>query len=130
MVSWAREPFCVPPHFLFLGNKHQPPGPSLSSKGQVQTVALRGRAGMERSCQETIVQLWGQGPGPSSRSRSNTISVFFCRSKTPNTWKMLMKHFFYSGKKTTRPLSTSFENNISFLCPGPYLWPFFSLLKL
>ena len=34
----AQKPFCVP-CFLFVGNKFQPPGPSLSSKWQVQTVA-------------------------------------------------------------------------------------------
>ena len=50
--------FCVP-HFLFVGKKLQPPRPSLSTNGQIQTVAYQGREGMQkqrRSSQETIVQ--------------------------------------------------------------------------
>ena len=41
---WAHKPFCVP-HFLFLGNKREPSWASLSSKGQVQTIANQGREG-------------------------------------------------------------------------------------
>ena len=33
-----------------------------------------------------------QGPGPSSRNVDNNIFEFGCRTKTPNKWKMLMKH--------------------------------------
>ena len=82
--SWAHKPFFVS-HFLFLENKLQPLWPSLSSKGQVQTVVNQGREGMqrqERSSQEAIVQLWGQGPGPSSRNTDNNIFEF-CRTKPP-----------------------------------------------
>ena len=60
--SWAQKPFRVP-SFLLVGNRLQPPGPSLSSKGQIWTVANQGREGMQRqgrSSQETIVQLWGR----------------------------------------------------------------------
>ena len=58
--SWARKPFCVP-RFLFVGNRLQPPWPSLSSKGQVQTVANQGREGIQvqgKGSQETIAQPW------------------------------------------------------------------------
>ena len=64
--SWAHKTFCVL-HFLFLGNKLQPPWPSLNSKGQVQTVANQAKEGMHRqgSCsQETTVQSWGWIPVP------------------------------------------------------------------
>ena len=60
--SWARKPFWVP-RSLFVGNSLQPPGSSLSPKGQIQTVANQGREGMQRqgkSSQETIVQPWGR----------------------------------------------------------------------
>ena len=40
--SWAHKPFCVP-HYLLLGNKLHPPGPSLSSKGQVQNGCESGK---------------------------------------------------------------------------------------
>ena len=49
-------PLCVP-HFLFVGNMLQPPRPSLSSRGQIQTVANQGSEGMQkqtRSSQETM----------------------------------------------------------------------------
>ena len=116
--SWAHKPFCVP-RFFFLGNKLQPPWPSLSSKGQVQTVANQGREGMQspgRSSQETIVQLWEQGLGLSLRNLNNSICESFRRTKTSNKWKMLMK-LLYSRKKSTRPLNTSFENNASLPLP-------------
>ena len=47
------------PHYLFVGNRLQPPWPSLRSKRQVQAVADQGREGTERqrrSSQETVVQ--------------------------------------------------------------------------
>ena len=56
------KPFCVPP-FLFLGNRLQPPWRSLSSKGQVQTLANQGREGMQRpgrNSQETMAHPWGR----------------------------------------------------------------------
>ena len=36
------------PRFLFVGNRLQPPLPSLSPKGQIRTVANQGREGMQR----------------------------------------------------------------------------------
>ena len=42
--SWAWKLISVP-HFLFVRNRVQPPWPSLSSKGQVQTAANQGREG-------------------------------------------------------------------------------------
>ena len=53
---------CVP-HFLFWGNRFQPPWHSLNSKKQVQTVANQRREGMQRSERnsgETMVQPWGR----------------------------------------------------------------------
>ena len=76
--SWAWKPFCVP-HFLFLGNRPQPPWPSLSSKGQIPTATNHGREGRQRqgrSGQKTIVQPWSG-------------SWFYLPTKTPNKRKML-----------------------------------------
>ena len=38
-----------------------------------------------------MVQLWGQGLGPSSRNMDNNIFEFFYRRKPPKESKMLMK---------------------------------------
>ena len=68
------------PHFLFLGNKLQPPRPSLSSKGQVQTIAPQGReadaATKEGQSRDNRAGL-GQGPGfPSRNMHNNTFEEF------------------------------------------------------
>ena len=58
--SWEWNPFCVP-HFLFVGNRFQSPGPSLSSKTQVQAGVNQVRERMQKqvwSRQEAILQLW------------------------------------------------------------------------
>ena len=55
------ENFPCPP--FLVGNRLQPPWPSLSSKGQIQAFANQGREGMQRQgrgSQETIVQPWGR----------------------------------------------------------------------
>ena len=56
---WVQKPFWVP-RFSFVGNSFiQPPRPSLSSKGQIQTAAHHRRVGMQkqrRSSQETKLQ--------------------------------------------------------------------------
>ena len=60
--SWIQKPLCVP-HFWLVGKRLQPPRPSLSSKGQIPTVANQGREGMQKqrgSSQEAIVQPWGR----------------------------------------------------------------------
>ena len=43
----GQKPFCVPCS-LFVGHRLQPPWTSLSSKGQIRTVANQGREGMQR----------------------------------------------------------------------------------
>ena len=40
-LSWKQKPFHVP-HFLLVGKRLQPPKPSLSSKGQIQIITIRG----------------------------------------------------------------------------------------
>ena len=80
------------PHFLFLGNKLQPPWPSLSSKEQL-LIRKGGDAetGEEQSRDNSAAL--GQGPGFSSRDTHNNNFEPFCRTKTPNKWKnYLMKH--------------------------------------
>ena len=59
---WAQKPSCVS-HSLFVGNRLQPPWPSLSSEGQISTAAHQGRESREkqgRRNQESIVQTWGR----------------------------------------------------------------------
>jgi len=88
--SQAQKPFCVP-CFLFVGNRLQPPQPSLSSKWQVQTVANQEKEETqkrERRSQETKVQPW-ENPGTSSRDTHNNIFELFCRTKSSNKWKIL-----------------------------------------
>ena len=68
---WNREePVGLPgtgallsPRLLLAGNKLQPPEPSLSSKGQVQTVADQGRQGMQTRGSSHKRAASGQGPG-------------------------------------------------------------------
>ena len=51
------------PHFLFVGNRLQPPWPFLSSKGQIQTVGNQGAEGTQRQgrrSQETMVLPWSR----------------------------------------------------------------------
>ena len=45
--SWAWNPFCVP-HFLLVGTRFQSPGPSLSSKRQVQAGVNQVRERMQK----------------------------------------------------------------------------------
>ena len=67
-------------------NRLSPPRPSLSSKGQVQTVADQGREEMQRQGRSSRL-----GGGPWSPCKGYT-ELFF-RTKTLNTWKInLMKH--------------------------------------
>ena len=70
---------------------------SLSSKGQVQTVASRGRAEHLRENSAAL----GQDPGSSSRNIHKNIFEPFCRTKTPNKWKMLTTWWsmFHSRKE-------------------------------
>ena len=60
--SQVQKPFCVS-HFLLVGKRFQPPRPSLSSKGQIQTASNQRSEGIQKqrkSSQETIVQWWGR----------------------------------------------------------------------
>ena len=53
--SGTQKPFCGSP-FLPIWNKLQPPGPSLSSKGRVQTVAHQGREEVQSPHQEGAIK--------------------------------------------------------------------------
>ena len=57
----------------------QPPWPSLSSKGQVQTVADQGRKGMQRQGKnsQTIVQPWGRILVSPSRDTYNDVGILY-----------------------------------------------------
>ena len=60
----ARKPFCLP---VFIWVRLQPPWPSLSSKGQIRTVANQGR-----SSQETT---WGQIKGTREAHQIRRLST-------------------------------------------------------
>ena len=87
--SWAPDPSYVP-CFLFVGNRLQPPWPSLRSKRQVQTVTNQGREGTQRqrrSSQEAIVQgasLAVQGLGFLTSSAGSMGSIPDRGTKTPH----------------------------------------------
>ena len=91
--SWEQKPFCVFPHFQFLGNRLQSPWPS---KVLVQTMLMReGRGCRARGGQvKTNGAAWGQGPGSSSRDTHKNIFELTCRNKTPNKREItyLRKH--------------------------------------
>ena len=83
--SWAWKPARVP-RSLFVGNRFQPPWPSLSPKGQIGTVANQGREGMQRqgrASQETIVQPWGRVLVPPQGIHINNIFELFTELKPP-----------------------------------------------
>ena len=71
------EPFC--PYFLFVGNRLQPPWPSLSSKGEIWTVVNQRKEGTEireEQPRSNSVAL-GQGPGSTSKDLHKSIFELF-----------------------------------------------------
>ena len=84
---------------FLVGNRLQPPGPSLSSKGQIRTVGHPGREGMQRREEQlrNNSAALGQGPGSTSRDTHNNIFKLFIELK-PNKWKMSA---FFIPEKTT-----------------------------
>ena len=70
----------------------QPPRPSQSSKGQVQTVANQGREGRRRqgrNSQETIVQPWGRVLVPPWGIYITISLSCFADTETPTKWEKL-----------------------------------------
>ena len=113
--SWEHKAFCLL-YFLFLGNKPQPPWPSLSSKGQPKTLANQGREGMQRPGRSL-----GAGPGASSRNIHKNIFEF-CRTKTPNKWKPERRTIRTSPGATKHQLWRRMK---ACIYPDPYLWLYF-----
>ena len=68
--SWAHKPFCVS-HFLFLGNKLQPPGPSPSSKGSPSS----GKGGDAETGRGAGGGGWGVGGGGEVQSGDNSAAL-------------------------------------------------------
>ena len=129
--SWAHKSFCVP-HFLFLWNELQPPLPSLSSKGQVQTIANQGREGMqrpERSSQETIVQLWGRVLVP-PQGIFITISLNSSAELNPPQMEDVNEAFFIQDRRPPNHGTPALKIMQARLYPHLYLWPYFSPSKL
>ena len=89
------------PHFLLLRNKLQPPWPSLSPKGQIQTVPNQ-RPG--RSSRETIVQPLAQGPGSSSKNIHNNPLSTSAEFKLPTNEK--------PKRRTTRTSPEATKNQL------------------
>ena len=128
--SWVHKPLGVS-HFLFLGNKLQLPNPTLSSKRQVQTVANQGREGMQRQgrrSQDTIVQPWRQDPDPSSK-REQYLWVPL-QNITPQHMDDVNEAFFILERRPPDHWTPALKKMKACLYPDPYLWPYFSILKL
>ena len=128
---WAHKSFCVP-HFLFLWNELQPPLPSLSSKGQVQTIANQGREGMQRpgrSSQETIVQLWGRVLVP-PQGIFITISLNSSAELNPPQMEDVNEAFFIQDRRPPNHGTPALKIMQARLYPHLYLWPYFSPSKL
>ena len=94
--SWVQKSFCVL-HFLFVENRLQPPwfwAPKVKIK---QLLIREGRAAKKQQC--------GLGAGPwfPPRDACSSISELFCRTKTPNKWKMSA---FSTSEKLIRPPET------------------------
>ena len=85
--SWAQKPFWAP-HFSITENRlHSASWPSMSSSGQVQTVAKQGREGMRRqgrSSQETVAQFGGRVLVPSQGIHLRISRSCFADTETPS----------------------------------------------
>ena len=79
-------------------------------------VANQGREGMQkqgRSSQESIVQTWGRVLVPPQGIQITILLSSFVELKSPDKWKMLMKHCLFQKKdhqnQSRDHLNTSFE---------------------
>ena len=129
--SWAWKPFCGP-CFLFVGNRLQPPWPSLSSNRQIQTVADQGREGMQRqgrNIQETIVQPSGRVLVP---PQGIHITISLSSSAELNPQQMEDVSILHSREEVRlkepeklikRPLETSLKEHRPCTHPDPYQQP-------
>ena len=82
----------------------QPPRPSRSCKGQVQTVADQGREGMQRqgrNSQETIPQPWGRVPVPPQGIHITISLSSSADTETPTTWEKLTACCPQAGRPQT-----------------------------
>ena len=82
----GHKSLCVP-LLLITGNRLQSSWPSLSSKGQVRTVANQGRERMQRqgrSSQKTIVQPWGRTWFPLKGSKQQYLCAVLQILKPPS----------------------------------------------
>ena len=117
--------FCVP-HFLFLGTKLQPPWPSLSSKGQVQTLANQGRERIERqgrNSPETMVQPWGRVLGP-PQGICITVSLRSSAELKPPTNGRYYEAFFMlrPPEPVLGPRNTNFEEECKLISILTIIW--------
>ena len=79
MGLWSTDLFCVL-HFLSVGiGFFQPPWPSLSSKGWIQTIANQGREGIQkqRRNKQMVVQPWDRVLVPTQRNMHNNVFEFY-----------------------------------------------------
>ena len=97
-LSWYRSGPCGAPQYRSLFTSLitclqeivfiQPPGPSLSSRGQVQTVFNQERGGDEETreaqSEETRVQPWGRVLVPPQRIHRTVSFEVFCRYWNPH----------------------------------------------
>ena len=85
--SWAQKPFWAPYCSIRENRLHSASWPSMSSSGQAQTMAQRGREGMQRqgkSSQETVAQFVGRVLVPSQGIHLRISMNCFADSETPS----------------------------------------------
>ena len=100
VVSWAQKPFCVPPN-LFVGNRLETPGPSLSSKGQIEQLLIRevrGCRDREEESRNNSAALW-QDPGFASRDTLKSIFGRFTNLKPPQNRRFSCSSFQRSSSR-------------------------------
>ena len=127
MGSWAHKPFWVP-HYLLLGDKLQPPWPSLCSKGQVQAIAHQGREGMQRpgrSHQETIVPFGGRSWCLLKASRWQYLWALL-QNPNPQETEDVNQAFFIPERRLPDPWTPALKTRQACLYPDPYLQPYCS----
>ena len=90
--SWAWKPFYVP-CFLFVGNRLHSASMTFPEFQRADSNSCYSGKGGDAETREEQSRknsaALGQGPGSASRDTQNSIFELFCRTGTPNKWKML-----------------------------------------
>ena len=130
-ARWApgHRPFCLP-HVLFLGNKLQPPEPSLSRKGQVPTGADQGEKGMQRpgrGCREGAGGSWFPFKEHAQESLGALLQIQPHQMEEVGEELSSLQEGGGPAEPVLQPLNASSERRCNCLYPHPYPGPYFLL---